>query len=346
MIAETNAYGRPRRNVVQAVVRYREVGIGLVLLVLAALVSLRNPAFLTLTNLRDIVLNISILVIVALAQSMVIITRGIDLSVGSIIGLTAMMVAFTVSAFPHMAPVLTLPLGMMLGAALGSFNGLLIAGGGVPPIIATLGTLSIYRGLIFVYSGTKSSINAFELPAGFRQLAKGSPVGVPNLILFALVVVVGVYYFLRYTRTGRDIYTIGSNPDAARFAGIPYERVVFLVYVVSGLLCGLAGVLWVARFESAQTNTALGFELQTIAAPVVGGVSTLGGSGNVVGVILGSFLLGIISNALTLIQISPFWQLAAQGFLILLAVIADALLVRRVQRMSARKLVKPTGERR
>ncbi|MBV9787782.1 MAG: ABC transporter permease [Chloroflexi bacterium] len=338
MIAETESYRPPQRGLVQAFVKYREVGIVLILVVLSALVSLRNPAFLSLNNFRDILLNISILVIVALAQSMVIITRGIDLSVGSIIGLTAMMVSFTVAAFPSLPPILTIPLGMALGAALGSLNGLIIAGGGAPPIIATLGTLSIYRGLIFLYSGSKSTINAFEMPPGFRQLAKGAPLGVPNLILFAIVVAIAVYYFLRYTRTGRDIYTVGSNPDAARFAGIPMQRIIFLVYVISGLLCGLAGVLWAARFESAQTNTALGFELQTVAAPVVGGVSTLGGSGTVVGVVLGAFLLGIITNALTLVQISPFWQLAAQGFLILLAVLADALIVGRLQRFSARKL--------
>lgn len=335
MVAETNTFRPAPRSVVQAFVKYREAGILLILVVLVALVSLRNPAFLSLNNFRDIVLNISILVIVALAQSMVIITRGIDLSVGSIIGLTGMMVAFTVAAFPATPPILTIPLGMALGAVLGSVNGGIIAGGGAPPIIATLGTLSIYRGLIFLYSGSKSTINAFELPAGFRQLAKGAPLGVPNLILFAVAVAAAVYYFLRYTRTGRDIYTIGSNPDAARFAGIAQQRITFLVYTISGLLCGLAGVLWVARFESAQTNTALGFELQTVAAAVVGGVSTLGGSGNVAGVVLGAFLLGIISNALTLIQISPFWQLAAQGLLILLAVIADALVVGRLQRMAA-----------
>lgn len=338
MIAETESYRPPQRGLVQAFVKYREVGIVLILVVLSALVSLRNPAFLSLNNFRDILLNIAILVIVALAQSMVIMTRGIDLSVGSIIGLTAMMVSFTVAAFPALPPILTIPLGMALGAALGSLNGLIIAGGGAPPIIATLGTLSIYRGLIFLYSGSKSTINAFEMPPGFRQLAKGAPLGVPNLILFAIVVAIAVYYFLRYTRTGRDIYTVGSNPDAARFAGIPMQRIIFVVYVISGLLCGLAGVLWAARFESAQTNTALGFELQTVAAPVVGGVSTLGGSGTVIGVVLGAFLLGIITNALTLVQISPFWQLAAQGFLILLAVLADALIVGRLQRFSARKL--------
>jgi rhamnose transport system permease protein len=267
---------------------------------------------------------------------MIIITRGIDLSVSSMIGLTAMMVAFTLAAFPALPPPLALLLGMALGAALGSLNGTIIAFGGVPPIIVTLGTLSIYRGLIFLYSGSKSTINASELPPSFRLLAKGTPLGVPNLILFAVAVAAIVYYFLRYTRTGRDIYTIGSNPDAARFAGIRTQRITFLVYVISGLLCGLAGVLWISRFESAQTNTAQGFELQTVAAAVVGGVNIFGGSGSVLGVILGAFLLGIINNALTLVQISPFWQLAAQGLLILLAVVIDAAISRRLRRMTTR----------
>jgi rhamnose transport system permease protein len=336
ILKEAEAPPRPRRSLAQAFVKFREVGIIVFIVALAALVSLRNPAFLTAANFRDIVLNSAILVIVALAQAMVIITRGVDLSVGSMIGLTAMMVSYTVVAFPDMPPLLAVPLGMALGAALGGLNGLIIAGGGVPPIIATLGTLSIYRGLIFLYSqGTW--INAFEMPAGFRQLAKGAPLGVPNLILFAIVVAVAVYYFLRYSRAGRDIYAVGSNPDAARFAGIRAERSIFLVYVISGLLCGMAGVLWASRFEAAQTNTALGFELQTVAAPVVGGVNIFGGSGSVLGVVLGAFLLGIINNALTLVRISPFWQLAAQGLLILLAVVVDAAILRRLQRITSRR---------
>lgn len=332
MIAETQSPRPAQRGLVPVLVRFREAGLVLIIAVLIALVSLRNPAFLAADNFRDIVLNMAILVIVALAQAMVIITRGIDLSVSSMIGLTGMMVAFTAAALPDAPAVLAVPLGMALGAALGSLNGLLIAGGGLPPIIATLGTLSVYRGLVFLYSGSKSTINAFELPPAFRQIAKGTPLVIPNLILFAVAVAVAVFLFLRYTRAGRDIYAVGSNPDAARFAGIPTQRTIFMVYVISGALCGLAGVLWVSRFESAQTNTALGFELQTVAASVVGGVSTLGGSGSVVGVALGAFLLGVINNALTLVQISPFWQLAAQGLLILLAVVADAAISRRLQR--------------
>src|SRR5689334_22259986 len=210
---EAGAPGRPRGRLLQAVVRLREAGIIMFIIVLAGLVSLRNPAFLTVDNLRDILLNISILVIVALAQMMVIITRGVDLSVGSMIGLTAMMASFTAVALPGMPVVLALPLGMLLGAVLGGINGLVIAYGHVPPIIATLGSLSVYRGLIFLYSNGQW-INAYEYPAGFKELAKGTPLGVPNLILFAVVVAVGVYLFLKFTRTGRDIYAVGSNPDA------------------------------------------------------------------------------------------------------------------------------------
>jgi rhamnose transport system permease protein len=214
---------------------------------------------------------------------------------------------------------------------LGSFNGLIITYGNVPPIIATLGTLSIYRGLVFFYSqGTW--INSFELPASFKQLSKGTPLGLPNMVIIALVVAVLVYYFLNYTRTGRDIYAVGSNPEAAQYSGIRKQRIIFLVYLLSGIMAGLAAVLWVSRFESAQTNTASGFELQTVAASVVGGVSISGGVGTVPGVMLGALLLGIIQNSLTLIRISPFWQLAAQGLLILIAVISDKWILSRVER--------------
>lgn len=332
--AELPATAGPKARLAEAIVRFREVGILFFIVLLAFFVSLRSPAFLTVGNFENILLNISILVIVALAQTMVIVTRGIDLSVGSMIGLTAMMVAFTVAAFPDTSPLVAIALGMGLGAVLGGINGVIIAYGNVPPIIATLGTLSVYRGLVFFYSqGTW--INAFEMPNWFRQLTKGTPLGLPNLVIFAIVLTLLVYLFLNHTRLGRDIFAVGSNPDAARFAGIEVQRVLFMVYVLSGLLCGLAGVLWASRFEAAQTNTALGFELQTVAAAVVGGVNIFGGSGTVPGVILGAFLLGIIENALTLVRISPFWQLAAQGLLILLAVIVDSTILRRLQRFAS-----------
>ena len=328
-VVKTSTTSRP--GLLWMLVRSREAGISIFILILVAAVTLRAPSFLTMDNFRDILLNISILTIVALAQTMVIITHGIDLSVSSMIGLVAMMVAFVVSQYPEMPVVMPVLLGMALGAVLGSFNGAIITFGNVPPIIATLGTLSIYRGLVFYYSqGTW--INSFELPQPFKLLSKGTPLGLPNMVIIALVVAVIVYYFLNHTRTGRDIFAVGSNPDAAQFAGIRKQRIIFLVYVLSGLLTGLAAVLWASRFESAQTNTGLGFELQTVAASVVGGVSISGGVGTVPGVLLGALLLGIIQNALTLIRISPFWQLAAQGFLILVAVISDKWILSRFER--------------
>lgn len=319
------------RNLLMTLVRSRETGISVFILILVIAVTLRAPSFLTVDNFQDILLNISILAIVALAQTMVIITHGIDLSVSSMIGLVAMMVAFVVKQNPEMSLFLAVVLGMALGAVLGMFNGVIITFGSVPPIIATLGTLSIYRGLVFFYSqGTW--INSFELPKNFKSLSKDILLGLPNMVIVAIVIAVIVYYFLNHTRTGRDIFAVGSNPDAAQFAGIRKQRIIFIVYLLSGVLSGLAAVLWASRFESAQTNTALGFELQTVAASVVGGVSISGGVGTVPGVLLGALLLGIIQNSLTLIRISPFWQLAAQGLLILIAVISDKWILSSVER--------------
>jgi rhamnose transport system permease protein len=320
-----------RSNLLLTLTRYREFGIILIIIILAVIVTLRAPVFLTLGNFRDILLDIPILVIVALAQTMVILTHGIDLSVGSVIGLVAMMVAFTIKANPTIPLVVVVLLGMALGAILGSFNGLIIAIGKVPPIIATLGTLSIYRGMIFLYS-KGYWIPPFQLPDTFKLLSKGTFLGIPHIIIFAIVVAILVYYFLNYTRTGRDIYAVGSNPDAAQYVGIRKQRIIFLVYVLTGIAAGLAGVLWASRFESSQTNTALGFELQTVAASIVGGVSISGGVGTVPGVLLGALLLGMINNSVTLVRISPFWEQAAQGLLILIAVVSDILIMRRVQR--------------
>ena len=320
-------------KILWTIIRFREAGISIFIVLLVITISSLAPAFLKITNLQNLFMNISILAIVALGQTMVIITHGIDLSVSSIIGLVAMIVAFMIKLFPSIPVSLALLLGMALGAILGSFNGLIISYGKVPPIIATLGTLSIFRGLVFFYS-QGSWVNAFELPKSFKSFALDTPLLVPNLVIAAIIVALVVYFFLNFTRTGRNIYAVGSNPEAAQFAGIRPQRIIFLVYVLSGVAAGLAGVLWASYYASAQTNTALGFELQTVAAAVVGGVSISGGVGTVPGVLLGALLLGTIQNSLTLINISPFWELAAQGLLILLAVVSDNLILRRTQKVA------------
>lgn len=310
------------------ILAFREAGIIIITIILAVLVTLREPSFLSIDNLTDILMNISLLIIVALAQTLVLLTAGIDLSVESTIGLVAMMVGFFLQIVPNLPNILSILLGIGLGAILGTFNGLIISYGKVPPIIATLGTLSIYRGLVFFYSGG-TWINSFELPGDIKLLSKARFLGVPQMILFAILVALVIFLILRFTRFGRDIYAVGSNPDAAMFAGIRKQKIIFLVYVISGLLAGFAAVLWLSYYESAQTNTALGFALQTVTAAVVGGVSTGGGVGGVPGVLLGALLLGIIKKSLTLVRISAFWQLAAQGFLILVAVVTDKLIFKR-----------------
>jgi rhamnose transport system permease protein len=331
MTARASKGVKPRISFLDIFSRYREIGITVFILILALVVTLRTPSFLTANNFRDILMNISILMIVALGQTMVILTKGIDLSVSSTIGLVAMMVAFLMKERPETPVFVIVLLGMALGTIAGSFNSIIITFGKVPPIIATLGTLSVYRGLVFFYSGG-TWINSYELPRGIKLLSKGQLLGLPNLIVIAFLVAVIVYLFLKYTRTGRNIFAVGSNVEAAEYAGVRPQRIVFLVYLLSGMLAGLGAVLWVSRFESAQTNTALGFELQTVTAAVIGGVSISGGVGTVPGVVLGALLLGMIQNALTLVRISPFWQLAAQGLLIIIAVVIDRVISTRVVR--------------
>ena len=206
--------------------RFREVVLMVFILLLMFIISLESPNFFSFSNFRDILMDISILSMVALAQAMIIITRGIDLSVTSMIGLTAMMVAFLIRAFPFTPIALIVVLGMGIGMFLGCLNGLIITLGKVPPIIATLGTLSIYRGLIFLYSNG-TWINAFELPRSFKELAKAAPLGLPNLVIIAIMFAVIIYFFLNYTQPGRDIYALGTNPDAAKISGIRTDRVIF-----------------------------------------------------------------------------------------------------------------------
>jgi rhamnose transport system permease protein len=316
----------------------REMGIVLVILILIPLIGLRNPSFLTASNFRDILLDISILSIVAIGQMMVILTASIDLSVGSVVGLVAMVIGLVVRDNPAIPMVVTVLLGTLLGLVLGSINGIIVTKGRVPPIITTLGTLSIYRGLVLVVSKGEW-IDAYRLPPSFPRITRIPIFGVPALIIYALIIAVVAYYFLRFTRTGRQIYAVGSNPPAARLAGIRANRIVLLVFLISGTLAGLGGVLWASRFAAVANDTGTGFELQTVAACVIGGVAIFGGSGSVPGVLLGSLLLGIIVNALTLTGISPFWRLTVQGLIILVAVVADALIARRLQEVQARRTV-------
>jgi rhamnose transport system permease protein len=315
---------------------FRELGLLVFIAVLCVAVQLRNPNFLSLSNINDLLANTAILGILAVGMMMVLLTAGIDLSIGATLALAGMVSALTVFAHPGMPPILLVLEGIAVGTAAGALIGLLIARFDVLPIIATLGFMYILRGITYVVSGG-AWVSSYQMSDGFKALATGTVLGVSNLIIIAVVIFLAFYYFINHTRTGRQVYAVGSNAAAADISGIPRRRVVWLVYAVMGALAGLAGVLWVAKFASAQGDTATGYELSVIAATVLGGVSISGGSGKVSGLILGTVLLGILNNALPLINVSPFWQQAIQGFVILAAVLTNVVVKRNNQRIALRR---------
>jgi rhamnose transport system permease protein len=237
----------------------------------------------------------------------------------------------TVSAVQTIPPIIAILLGTMVGIVCGVVNGFLTSKAGVVPIIATLGMMNVLRGTTFITSGGKW-VSANQMPTSFKRIATSPILGINTLIFIAIIIFIIAYYFINHTRTGRQIYAVGSNPESAKISGININRVLLMVYTIMGALAGLAGVLWVSKFASAQGDTAMGYEINVIAACVLGGVNIAGGSGKISGLILGALLLGILNNALPLINVSPFWQQAIQGFIILVAVIVNALVKRRVDR--------------
>ncbi|GIF72552.1 ABC transporter permease [Asanoa siamensis] len=312
----------------------RELGIALALVLLVAVTFAVNTRFLSAQNIKDLLLGATILAILAVGQAIVIITRNVDLSVGSILGLAAFATGTLFVDNPGLPIPVALLAGIALGAVCGAINGGLIAAARVPALVVTLGTLYVFRGLDYTWA-TGQQINAADMPPGFLRLGTASILGVPVLALFAVVVVVGAGLFLRSYRSGRELYAIGSEPDAARLYGIPVGRRVFWAFVTSGALAGLAGVLHAARFGTIDANAGLGQELNVVAAVVVGGVAIFGGSGSVYGAALGAVLLTTIGSALPVLGINPFWQRAAVGVLILAAIGLDRSLAVRLARRLA-----------
>jgi len=305
--------------------------IGLILFFMVVM-TIAMPRFIKPSNLANILKDSSILVMVACGQFLVILTGGIDLSVGSNIAFSGMAASLINMNNPEMSPWICLLIGMGIGLGLGSINGSLVAFGRVPAIIATLGTMSVYRGFTFVISGGQW-VTAHEMTDPFMNLPHGNLLGVPNLIWFALVVSVLFYYFMRYTRSGREIYAIGGNRSAAVLVGVNERKVEFLIFAVSGLVSGLAGVLWAARYAAAVNEMATGFELQTVAACVIGGVSIAGGAGTVPGVILGALFMGLLKNSMTMIRNMAFFQMLVQGLIVIAAMTFNVVMERRREAM-------------
>jgi rhamnose transport system permease protein len=321
---------------VQALAKSRETTLFVVLLLIVGGTALARPQFLNLQNLRDVLLNVSIVSLLTAGMTIVILMRHIDLSVGSTVGVSAYAVGSLYVAFPHMPVVVALGAGLGIGLVAGAINALLVAVGRVPSLVATLSTLYIFRGADYAWV-RGGQINATSLPDAFSRLATGAVLGIPVLALIAIVLLTGLSVYLKQFRPGREYYAIGSNPEAARLAGIDVNRRVATGFLICGGIAGLAGALWLARFGTVESSTAKGIELQVVAAAVVGSVAITGGVGTILGATLGALVLGVISIALVVLHVSPFWEQAIQGALIVAAIAVDTLLARSVARRMMRK---------
>jgi len=307
----------------------REFGIFLFILILLAIFGSIEPRFFRSDNLSAILSSVGILMVVGAGQTLVIVTRNIDLSVGSTLGMAAMvmgMVARSRPDFPIMGLIL---IAMVVGGICGLINGFLVSFGKIPSIIATLGTLAIFRGAVFLVSDNVQ-IDPEDVPKDIISLATTSPIGIPWLLIFALLAIVLVWFVSSQTLLGKRIYAVGSNPEGAISRGLSFNRITIMVFVFIGVLAGLGGVLYTARYATINpADVGRGLEFDVISAVVIGGTNIFGGSGTALGTALGCILIGILSNGLTVVGVSPFWKACATGFLILLAVAIDNLVRRR-----------------
>ena len=311
-----------------ALLQNRLLGVAGFVAVLAVFFGALAPAFLSAANAGTILLNASILAIVACAQAIVVLTRNFDLSVGSTVALASYVGFDAMRLAPELGILLVL-VPIAIGGLCGLVNGLLVAYGGIPAVIATLGTMSIYRGIASLYAGG-DQINLGDLPGWVNGAVNGHVLGVPALPLIAALVVALSALLLRYLPIGRQIYAVGSNPDASAYFGLDARRVVLAAYIMAGLLTGLAAFLFGARSSWIVPYMAEGLELTTLAAVVIGGVSVLGGSGNVLGAAIGALAIGMIDNGLVLVGASDFVRQFIQGAAIVVAVVIDALVQGRI----------------
>jgi ribose/xylose/arabinose/galactoside ABC-type transport system permease subunit len=307
------------------VVRRPEAGVFGVILVLGAYLTIANPRFLSIDNLMNIARNYSDIGIGAVGMTLVLLIGGIDLSVASVMALGGLVASMAMATWGLPIPV-AIVLGVAAGAVAGAVNGFFIQRLRVPPFIATLGMLGVARGIVV---GSTSGMGVSGLPADFTAIGQGYVGFVPIPVIVMVIVATVVGLFLAYHLWGTYIFSIGGNETAAILTGLPVARVKVFVYVVCGLLAALAGVLLVSRVGISLPGQSLGYELQVIAAAVIGGVSLTGGRGTVLGAVLGAMLIGLIQNALVLLQVPPYWTQAFIGAIIVLAAVVDIFRQRR-----------------
>ena len=319
--APSAAEAASQRRLVDFVLRLRTFGIIVVLAVFVLATALDQARFVDGGNIRFILTQTALYALVAVGEAMVIMTRNVDLSVGSIVGLSAYVSANQFGA--HHAPIVVVfGVGLAVGLVCGIANGAITAIGRVPSLVVTLAMLYIIRGVDTIVVGSGEVVASTE-PNSFLNIPQATVIGIPVLALAVAVVVAVAALYLNYFRSGRDLYAIGSDPAAARLAGIPIAKRVFGAFVISGALAGIAGVIWASQYATINSTAANGLELQIVAAVVVGGVAIFGGSGSVVGAALGALLLQTINSALNTVGVSSLWTEAIAGFLLVLAITLD-----------------------
>jgi len=317
-----------------SLLRARELGIGVAIVVVFALTTAKNHDFARSGSVQQLLTGAALIALLGVGETLVIITRNVDLSVGSVVGLSAYLVGDLFRHHPHTPVILGFVAGIGIGAVIGAINGLITTVTRVPSLVVTLAMLYIVRGVDgLIVNGL--TIDPDIIPAGFQKVGYKTVLGVPWLAVIVILVVAIVGYAMRTFRSSRDLYAIGSNPEAATLAGVPVERRVFTAFLVSGTLAGLAGALFLALHAQVDVTGGVGYELTVVSAVVVGGVAIFGGSGTVLGAALGAVLLNTINQALVATRVSSYWNEAIAGALLLAAIAFDRWLSLRVARQLA-----------
>jgi rhamnose transport system permease protein len=314
-----------------ALLRARELGIAIVIVIVFGVTTLHNHAFASERSVQQLLAGAALIALLGVGETLVIVTRNVDLSVGSVLGLSAYLVGDLFVHYPHMPVIFGFVVGTAIGAGIGAINGLITTVTRVPSLVVTLAALYIVRGVDAVIVNGKQT-DPTSIPRSFQAVGYETIFGVPWLAVVVAVIIGLTGYAMRSFRSSRDLYAIGSNPEAAALAGLPVGRRVFTAFVVSGALAGLGGALFLAEFATINATGGTGYELLVVSAVVVGGVAIFGGSGTVLGAALGALLLNTINQALVASRISSFWNQAIAGALLLGAIAFDRWLGLRVSR--------------
>ncbi len=328
---QKNSFGK---RILNKLTGSRETSLLIVLILLCLFIQSRNGSFLTPATITDMLKNYSTTMILSVGMMCVLLIAGIDISIGSTLAFAGMCSALLLRDGAYTSTLVGFLISIAIGIACGLLIGLIIVKGKVYPIIATLGFMNIFRGATYLIANNQW-VSAYQIPDSFKEFAQSSSLSfglINNLILIMIVCYVIFFIVMKWTRIGRRIYAVGSNPEAARISGIRIELIQIMVYTIMGCLAGLAGAMWVSVYGSAQGDMATGIEMDAIAACVLGGVSLNGGQGSVLGALLGALTIAIIDKALPLIGVSQFWQTAIKGFIILVAIIVNVLTQRMMKK--------------